>query len=188
MKSGWRRSKDLSERFWQRVNRNNSEVCWAWTGSYNSKGYGQLEVEGIKEMAHRISYELSVGPIPEAMSIHHRCNNPSCVNPNHLEPMAIEDNILLGNGEPAQNARKTHCHRGHELVEPNLIPNKLGLRHCRACRRDEMKRLEALIDRYREALEDIFNNTCLDYKNSKGCACCDEVVDKARQALKEDDE
>lgn len=67
--------------------------CWIWTGSLNKTGYGQFGVGGKAVLAHRMSYELFKGPIPKGMHILHSCDNPSCVNPDHLFLGTHQDNM-----------------------------------------------------------------------------------------------
>jgi hypothetical protein len=76
--------KTLEERFWAKVDKSGGpSACWLWTASTN-KGYGQLEIDGRPEGAHRIAYKLSIGPIPNGLSVCHSCDNPPCCNPSHL--------------------------------------------------------------------------------------------------------
>lgn len=72
----------LKERFFKYVNKTDS--CWIWTGSPNSTGYGNLDIDGKKVKAHRVSWILHKGEIPEGMYICHTCDTPLCVNPEHL--------------------------------------------------------------------------------------------------------
>lgn len=107
--------------------------CWLWTGPMNGEpGYGTMKVFGGYALAHRLSYELFVGPIPDGLVIDHLCNNRPCVNYEHLEPVTYRENILRGNGLAAHNARKTHCPKDHPLSGDNLrIYGKR--RFCHAC-------------------------------------------------------
>ena len=78
--------KTLEERFWEKVDKTGD--CWVWTGA-TSKGYRKISVNGKMQLAHRVSYELYNGDIPEGEGHHgmcclHRCDTPACVNPAHL--------------------------------------------------------------------------------------------------------
>lgn len=73
----------MQERFWAKVDK--SGECWLWTGSVSGDGYGRFRSKGESRGAHRISWELSNGPIPGGMEIDHKCWTPSCVNPHHLQ-------------------------------------------------------------------------------------------------------
>jgi hypothetical protein len=85
-----------------------------WMGSQDGHGYGQVNVDGIPTKAHRVAFELHVGPIPDGLHIDHLCRVRLCVNPAHLEPVTAAENTrrqLAAIGHP--NSRKTHCPRGH---------------------------------------------------------------------------
>lgn len=67
--------------------------CWLWTGALNNMGYGMLMVNGKRMLAHRASYEVNVGPIPDGLFALHACDTPSCVNPNHITLGTQTDNM-----------------------------------------------------------------------------------------------
>jgi hypothetical protein len=125
---------DVSDRFWKHVAR--GPGCWDWQASKNPLGYGRFKLAGRVEWAHRVAYQLIVGPIHEGLVIDHLCRNPSCVRPSHLEPVTVQENVRRGmdaRGGLNNNSRKTHCKRGHLLAGANLYPSTEGYRICRIC-------------------------------------------------------
>lgn len=74
---------DIKERLFSFINMN-SNGCWDWIGAKNKKGYGCLSYKNKTTIAHRLSYLLFIGEIPKDLHVLHRCDNPKCINPNHL--------------------------------------------------------------------------------------------------------
>lgn len=109
--------------------------------------------QNLRPRAHRLSYELYVGPIPEGLQIDHTCHNADesckggssclhrrCVNPAHLEAVTQFVNIMRGKSFSGINARKSHCPKGHPLDDANTLWTKKKGHHpyrmCRICRRE----------------------------------------------------
>ncbi|MEV4521473.1 HNH endonuclease [Micromonospora tulbaghiae] len=109
--------------------------CWLWTAAKNAYGYGVIGLTGQHRtvLAHRATYEMFVGPIPDGHDLDHLCRVRHCVSPAHLEPVTRRINLLRGAGETARNAAKTHCPKGHPYSGANLIVRKSGQRYCRTC-------------------------------------------------------
>ena len=112
--------------------------CHIWTGVVTSRrradGYGLIHVIDRMKLVHRVLYEIKNGPIPEGLTLDHLCRNRNCVNPEHMEPASLRENILRGCGASAVHARKTHCPRGHPYDEENTHRYN-GARYCRKCKR-----------------------------------------------------
>lgn len=96
----------LEDRFWSKVNKNSSPTgCWMWEGAIVK--YGVIDIGGNQRLAHRVSWELTYGEIPEGEGYHgtcvcHRCDNPLCVNPEHLFLGSIADNMKDRNNKNRQ--------------------------------------------------------------------------------------
>lgn len=121
------------ERFWAGVAK--SEACWIWTRSC-IRGYGQFYLDGRNRKAHRIAYELLVGPVPDGLVLDHLCRVTRCVNPEHLEPVTVAEN------NRRSSLAKTGCHRGHPYDDANTYIFR-GARACRRCRAEAQARWQA---------------------------------------------
>lgn len=112
-----------AERFESKVFPEALTGCWLWVAYANKRGYGMFAL-GTREqgwsLAHRFSYEMHRGPIPEGLVLDHLCRNPACVNPDHLEAVTQRTNMARSG-----NFRKTHCPRGHMFGADK--------RRCRTC-------------------------------------------------------
>ena len=110
--------------------------CWLFTGVVKRDGYGTFYFRKKLWQAHRASYEIFVGGIPKGLTVHHKCNVRNCVNPDHLKPLSIRDNTLLGDTIPSRHLKKTHCPFGHPYSKENTyirISRTSRSRQCRAC-------------------------------------------------------
>jgi hypothetical protein len=82
--------KSLAERFWSKVNKNGptmphmTTACWAWTATRIQGGYGRLGLNRKHHLAHRVAWEMANGSVPAGLDVLHRCDNPPCVNVEHL--------------------------------------------------------------------------------------------------------
>lgn len=109
--------------------------CWLWFKALNNKGYGVIGRPGSSAgtmYAHRYSYELHRGSIPQGLVLDHKCRTPSCVNPDHLEAVTQRENVLRGNN--SAQTRTGHCKLGHVLYR-----TARGYFYCSRCNADRQK-------------------------------------------------
>ena len=110
----------LPERFWSKVDK--SGECWTWSGSTMRRGYGRIQIGGRVQLAHRVSYELTIGPIPNGMVIDHVCHQPACVKPQHLRVCSQKQNLenhsgAYSNSKSGVRGVRWHAKNRQWLVE-----------------------------------------------------------------------
>lgn len=129
-------TRTLKRRFHEKVTINHVTDCWLWTGAQDGHGYGQINVNGRPEKAHRLAYRIYNGEIPHGLCLDHLCRVQHCMNPEHLEAVTLAENTrrqLAVIGHPRAN--KTHCPHGHPYDEANTRFAVRGrVRVCRICR------------------------------------------------------
>lgn len=108
--------------------------CWMWVGARDRKGYGRFRVQRRMHPAHRVAYELFVGPLEPGFTVDHTCQIESCVNPLHLDQVTLRMNVKRGS-----NSLKRRCPQGHPYNEENTLRRR-GKRECRICERERSKR------------------------------------------------
>lgn len=137
----------LEEFFWQRVKK--TETCWIWTGKRQKFGYGQIQLgaKGRRVSAHRASWEIHYGLIPEGLWVLHKCDNPSCVRPDHLWIGTHEQNMIDARRKGRMKVpsvdkwlSRTHCSEGHLFDEQNTYRRVGNQRRCRICHKLEQQR------------------------------------------------
>ena len=116
----------LRARFFAKVSPEPMSGCWLWTGARNGPGYGNLGVNGHNRVAHRVAWLLEVGPLPAGLVLDHKCRNPGCVNPAHLEPVDHRENVRRG----LLGELHTRCARGHDLQAPRALRSNGRCRPC----------------------------------------------------------
>ncbi len=140
-KSESSRSDTLLLRFWQKVEKN-PEGCWSWTATIDRGGYGSIGTPTGLEYAHRLSWIIHNGPIPNGLFVLHHCDNPPCVRPDHL---------FLGTHQDNQDDR---LRKGRRIGRPPGARNGSHREHCQCVERltDENLHLRKQIDRLMDAL------------------------------------
>lgn len=120
----------IARRFWQNVAR--SDGCWEWTGLLNTHGYGRFW-PGHHMVAHRYSWLLHHGHIPDGRVVMHSCDNRKCVSPYHLSLGTQRDNLLDAKRKGRlPDQRKPYCAKGHRMAGKN-VRRRYGKRAGRVC-------------------------------------------------------
>ncbi|PCC29858.1 hypothetical protein CIK76_05000 [Glutamicibacter sp. BW80] len=139
--------KALLGRLWKSVQV--TESCWLWTGALLD-GYGIIGSNGTCLRVHRLTYEQLVGEIPQGLVLDHLCRVRNCVNPSHLEPVTIKENVLRGVGPTAEFARRDECAHGHLFTPENTRITKTRTTTYRRCLECHRARNRAYMSRKRQ--------------------------------------
>ena len=121
---GTRARGSLEDRFWRFVDKTGN--CWTWVGgSKTKKGYGMIQIGGqgsSRILAHRLSYRIHHGEIPDGLVVMHNCDNPSCVNPEHLETGTTSENVKQAYDKRRKVSpfKKGEAHHGAILNEESV--------------------------------------------------------------------
>ena len=126
------------ERFWSKTVKNEKNGCINWIASKNKCGYGQFRIGNKILYANRVSYELSIGGIPKNMEVCHKCDNPACVNPDHLFLGTHKDNMndasvkkrfpnRKGQNNPSAKLTENDIRDIKILLQTDLSQRKIGL-------------------------------------------------------------
>lgn len=126
----------IEDRVLRKINK--TKTCWLWTASITQDGYSRVRHNNKIVPAHRLIYEKIVGKIPTDKQLDHLCRQRNCVNPKHLEPVSLQENIRRGLTGKINNRtkEKTSCPQGHPYDKVNTyISPSNGGRLCKTCRR-----------------------------------------------------
>lgn len=118
--------------------------CWLWHGAIKPGGYGAF-MTGRKPFkksnnAHRWIYEFLNGPIRDGLVIDHLCRTRNCVNPKHMEPTTMRENLMRGFSPTSLNAKKQVCPNGHPLMPVPASYNTSAKRYCPICEKTNAKK------------------------------------------------
>lgn len=143
------------ERLARKSVRDESTGCLMWTGRLTSCGYGSVTIMQAGYpvatfSAHKVSYELARGRVPDGLVLDHLCRNRACIEPSHMEPVSQRENIMRSPiAQGALNAAKTHCAQGHEYSPENTYlyvsgpPRATTMRVCKTCRAEWSRKRHA---------------------------------------------
>lgn len=131
------------ERFFNKVIKTDS--CWNWTGAIRGKGYGAFKFKGKTVDAHRVSYILHIGEIPDGLLVCHACDNPCCVNPDHLFIGTYTENMQ----DCVKKDRFCKTNNKDKSTHPSQGAYKRG------CRCSECKKINAVRAMKRKCIDHI---------------------------------
>lgn len=137
------RDEPLFDRLMAGITMEPNTGCWLWMNNCSDEFYGKIRY-GAKTslLAHRVAYEIFVGPIPNGLVLDHKCCVTLCCNPQHLRPMTIWENAALG--DPHKYLReRASCHNGHPFTEETIMRTERGGRRCLICYQNRYARKAA---------------------------------------------
>jgi len=154
------------ERFWSKIEKTNS--CWFWKAATNKFGYGEIFYNKKVWKAHRLSYFIAFGDFDTKLYVAHHCDNPTCVNPDHLFLATQKENVvdMVAKGRHGAGAgllisydewlsirpkkgKKDICKRGHKFSDKNTRIKKIKSRYARICRTCQSETARADLVRYK---------------------------------------
>lgn len=126
----------IEKRFWEKVNKKQSQECWEWIAYTHPKGYGQICHNGKPKRAHRVSWEIHYGEIPDGVCVLHRCDNPSCVNPEHLWLGTNLDNMrdMINKGRDVHESPQVGINHWNSKLDENKVIKIRKLYSTKKCR------------------------------------------------------
>jgi len=164
-------------RFEQKYKIDLASGCWLWTACRGHRGYGLFALDGHRTIhAHRASWVLNVGEIPDGMLVCHKCDVPACVNPEHLFVGTSLDNnrdmLAKGRGIFPGRPKQTHCSKGHEFTPEGTYFLQTGKRATkgwinRLCLKCKLERDRALKAVWRSENRDEYNTSMRAYRLRK---------------------
>jgi len=123
------------DRFMSKIEPEPNSGCWLWVGSLARNGYGSFVHSHKVHLAHRVSFALSGRPLDAGALVLHSCDNPLCVNPDHLRAGTHGDNMRdAANRKRFQKQQVTVCRRGHPLTGRRTAANGRPRRFCATCK------------------------------------------------------